>query len=98
MQIQENSKIIGLTPLRCGQLKRILDQELLENNTVKHTSNATWQRCQTMVVLRTRFSRLYENEADFGEDLEMDVNKDPHYPVGKSYYCPIHEEALIAPF
>ena len=78
----------------CEHLQPILDLEIDGGNKIRETHRDAYERCELLLELQKPFSRLHDRGA---AEVTADVNRDPHYPIGKSYYCTIHRQAIYAP-
>ena len=74
----------------------IRDREFARGNQVESVWEGAFTNCDLVVALRRPFGAYYEDEID-GTVVSASMNTDPHYPVGKSYYCRRDRHALFAP-
>lgn len=80
----------------CADLSTIRDRELARGNQVESVTEEAFEHCDLIVALKQPFGAYYEDEID-ETVVSADINTDPHYPVGKSYYCQRDRHALFAP-
>jgi hypothetical protein len=79
----------------CGHLQYILDNEIKSGNEVKQVFKDSFERCELLIILKRRFSKEYEKEK-LPKDVKMHIDNDPHYPIGKGYYCIKHKHDIFA--
>lgn len=79
----------------CVDLTFILDRELARSNEIESVIEHAYEKCDLLISLSRSFGAYYEDEA--GPDVETLIDADPHYPAGKTYYCPTHRHAIFGP-
>jgi hypothetical protein len=79
----------------CQHLEAIIARELDHGNAIASVSTKEYANCDLLVVLRKPFTAHYEN--DVPSSVTGYVNSDPHYPLGKGYFCSIDRHEVFAP-
>lgn len=80
----------------CSHLEMIRDREIERGNEIESVAERPFERCDLFVSLKRPFGSSYEELVE-PEAVSADTNTDPHYPVGKSYYCREDRHAIFAP-
>jgi hypothetical protein len=80
----------------CQHLTAIRDEEIGRGNEIDSVVEREFENVDLLVMLKKPFGAYYEDFSD-PRAVSADVNTDPHYPVGKSYYCREHRQAIFAP-
>lgn len=80
----------------CLDLSVIRDRELARGNEIDGVSEREFVNCDLLISLKKPFGEYYEEILALGV-VSADVNVDPHYPIGKSYYCRRDRHAIFAP-
>jgi hypothetical protein len=82
-------------PQVCEHLAPILSHELAAGNEIQQVSTDAFERCRLFVILKAGFHAEHGQFAA-GAGIKDGINRDPHYPVGRSFYCGVHQHALLA--
>lgn len=82
-------------PHVCSHLQFIVEGELERGNRIESIAEEAFDRCDLLVIFAGPFGAYYEESVP--RDVQMDIKTDPHYPVGKSFFCTTHRQALFAP-
>ena len=84
-----------MLPILCSELTFILDREVQRGNLVDSVLEHAYEKCDRLVSLKRPFGAYYEDDAC--PNVITTIDNDPHYPVGKTYYCREHRHAIFGP-
>jgi len=79
----------------CDDLEFILKNELQNGNCIKKIYKNTFENCDLLVVLEKKFTKNYEIEK-IPNHVKVHTDKDPHYLIGKGYFCNKHKHDLFS--
>lgn len=80
----------------CPHIEPIGDRELREGNEVESVLENAYAKVDLLVMLKRPFHAYYEDQIDTSRVI-VSYDTDPHYPVGKSYFCEEHRQAIFGP-
>ena len=79
----------------CSHLEPIVARELRDGNAISSVTTREYANCDLLIQLQRPFARYYE--PDLPSNVTGHTNSDPHYPVGKGYFCSIDRHDVFAP-
>ena len=93
MEFLSSDPYAALAAELCAELQPILHAERAAGNVIENVAALAYERCMLEVILRKPLALSFESSsAPVG--LTVHHNGDPHYPVGTSVSCPLHQHTL----
>jgi hypothetical protein len=80
----------------CSHLAPIVAAELEAGNALARSAENAFEKCRLLFVFEHGYQRQHASLAA-KNGLRKSVDRDPHYPEGVAYYCPVHQFAVLAP-
>ncbi len=78
----------------CVELQPILRDELAAGNAIETVAVGAYERCLLQVILRRPLALSREPGVHASVGLTVHHSGDPHYPMGTSISCPLHQHTL----